>query len=222
MASKRKRIEIGKINKPVAEFRKIDDSSFTIPTLSLTGRQMLPSGALFTTGERKGEVRGYKAYKTYVEKTFLPYNKDFIPLTQTEYEKAIYEFYEKYSNYTTDKQVISPVNLFTAEGQQEYRYQRAIYTLTRTPHIKMSEEEIRELSPSDLNKAFRIANEIREQFSYDSKTGENLYYAILDRVIDDIRSGIMREGEDYIEIDGDFNLTMDGIHNYVTEIRDYI
>ena len=209
------------VNKAVRELSRHEE--FTSPTLTTTGRQLLSRGITILSGERKGEIRGYKAYRAYVKETIMPHDKNYKPLTEKEYREIVEDFVSTFSSYTTDKAVTSPQNLFTVEGQREYYYQRAIYSLSQNPHISISEEEIRSMSKNDLDKAYRLANEIRDNLAYDSDRGEKLYYYVLERVIDDMRNGLIIEGQDYVtDNKGNVELTETGYFAYASDINTYI
>ena len=186
------------INTAVRRLRKAGD--ITPPTVTHTGKQLLPTGSIIMSGERKGEIRSYKDYRKYFIENIEPYRTGTRVLKEREYAEAVTDFVKAFSSHTTEKEVIEPVNLFTVEGQESYFYQRAIYILTRTPTILIPRDEVLKMSKEDIRRIFKIANEIKEELKYESKTGDMTYYEIINMVYDDLSSGIMREGSEYIEI----------------------
>lgn len=204
------------INTAIRRLRKHED--IDLPTMTHTGKQLLPSGALITSGERKGEVRGYKAYRDYFITQIEPYRKGVRVLSEREYTEEITRFVNSFSQRTTERTVLTPVNLFTMEGQDSYFYQRAVYILTETPAISLPKDEVLKMSKEDIRRLFKIANEIKEEWKYESHKGDMTYYEILDMVYNDIVNGDLIEGKDYIRTGKngrfEYELTADGRDRY--------
>ena len=202
------------INKQVRQIQSLGNADYKSPTLTTTGRQEIPRGALIESKKdhRYGQVRGYKSYRKFVTEEF---GKDptFRPLTEKEYREAITSFVDKYSSYTTPIEAKTPANLFTIEGQDFLYTQKAVYILGKAG---VPEDAYLGKTREEINRLFRLTNEIVDNMGskYDSGQSPNLYYQILSEVAKyiapkDDGAGELVEGEHYI-----VTKNKDGTMNY--------